>query len=344
MKAYFEKYSLHFKRPGGTSRGVLHTKDTYFLIVEQDGKKGIGECGLFRGLSSDDRPEYEEQLAFVCSHISKGEAWLLKQLQQWPSIHFGVEQAFLSLKGQTPFDFYPSKFTRGEDAIAINGLIWMGTPSFMKEQIAEKIAAGFRTIKLKIGALDFETELQLLKSIRKQFSEREIELRVDANGAFSPVNALEKLKQLSELKLHSIEQPIRQGHWQEMAALCEATPLDIALDEELIGLYSEENREELLASVRPQFIILKPSLVGGFSDCSQWIQMAESNGIGWWLTSALESNIGLNAIAQYTYSLSTQLAQGLGTGGLFTNNFDSPLSVQSGRLEYNPKGEWNFNL
>ncbi len=344
MEATFKKYCLHFKRPGGTSRGVLHTKDTYFLCIEQAGKIGIGECGLFRGLSSDDRPEYEAQLDVVCANIDKGEQWLLEQLLHWPSIQFGVEQAFLSLKSATPFTLFPSDFTQGKDAIKINGLIWMGSTQFMKEQIAEKIAAGFHTIKLKIGALDFDAELEILKSIRNEYSDSDIELRVDANGAFHPEDALEKLKRLSEYKLHSIEQPIKKGQWETMAALCASTPLAIALDEELIGLYEKREKERLLSVVKPQYIILKPSLVGGFAGSSEWIQKASSKGIDWWITSALESNVGLNAIAQYTYTLSTERVQGLGTGGLFTNNFDSPLVVQNGRLEYNPSRRWNFNL
>ncbi len=344
MKANFIKYQLNFKRPGGTSRGILHTKDTYFLIIESDGKKGIGECGLFRGLSSDDRPDYEDQLAFVCANINKGKEWLLANLPSWPSIQFGIEQAFLSIESHAPFELYPSKFTEGEDAITINGLIWMGTTQFMKEQIAQKIVSGFKTIKLKIGALDFNSELAILKSIRSEFSERDIELRVDANGAFHSSEALEKLKRLSEYDLHSIEQPIKQGQWQEMAFLCEESPLAIALDEELIGLFESGTKKDLLSTVNPQYIILKPSLIGGFAGSSEWIQLASAKGIDWWITSALESNVGLNAIAQYTYTLSTKMAQGLGTGGLFSNNFQAPLTVQKGSLQYNPQVQWNFNL
>ncbi|NNC70828.1 MAG: o-succinylbenzoate synthase, partial [Flavobacteriaceae bacterium] len=330
--------------PGGTSRGVLREKETYFLILEKEGKQGIGECGLFKGLSADDRPDYEAKLQFVCENIGQGHEWLFKQVYDLPSIQFGLEQAFLSLDSEYPFELIPSKFTRGTDAIAINGLIWMGDEPFMKDQIAEKIEAGFTTVKLKIGAIDFDTELGLLKFIRNEFSEKDIELRVDANGAFLPTEALEKLNYLSDYHLHSIEQPIKAGQWQEMAELCEKTPLPIALDEELIGIFNIPDKEKLIKTILPQYIILKPSLIGGFAGSDAWIHLAESNNIGWWITSALESNVGLNAIAQYTYSLNVNRPQGLGTGGLFTNNFDSPLYVIRGKLHYNPKLNWKFNL
>ena len=344
MQASYKKYILNFKTPGGTSRGVLHTKETYFLIIEEDGKKGIGECGLFRGLSVDDRLDYEEKLQFVCKNIAKGKEWLLKQVYDLPSIQFGVEQAFLSLESSNSFELFPSDFIKEKDAISINGLIWMGSEAFMKEQIVEKINAGFTTVKLKIGAIDFQTELSLLKFIRKEFSENDIELRVDANGAFSTDKALEKLKKLSEFNLHSIEQPIKQGQWQEMAELCSKSPLPIALDEELIGVFNYLKKEELIKIIKPQYIILKPSLIGGFYGSKEWIKIAKTHNVGWWITSALESNIGLNAIAQFTYSLNTTMPQGLGTGSLFTNNFESPLFVDKGQLHYNPKINWNFNL
>lgn len=344
MNAYFKKYTLVFKRPGGTSRGVLLTKETYFLVIENQDVKGVGECGLFRGLSSDDRPNYEEQLAFVCEHIDNGQDWLLDQMQGWPSIQFGIEQAFLSLHNKEPFKLFASKFTLGKAAIDINGLIWMGEPHFMRQQIRNKLSEGFSILKLKIGALDFNTELELLKFIRKEFKAQDIELRVDANGAFQAKVALEKIKRLSEYQLHSIEQPIKAGQWHEMAALCSKTPLPIALDEELIGLVELSEKQRLLETVKPQYIILKPSLIGGFRASNDWIQCAKEINADWWITSALESNVGLNAIAQYTYTLSTTRAQGLGTGGLFTNNIDSPLFVDQGKLQYNPEKQWNFKL
>lgn len=335
---------LNFKQASGTSRGVLRTKETWFLILENEEKKGFGECGLFRGLSADDKSDYEEKLQWVSNNINLGLEKLLPELIEFPSIQFGLEQAFLSLESKTPFELFPSDFTKGKQQISINGLIWMGDKAFMQQQIKDKLQQGFTTIKMKIGAIDFNTEIELLQSIRKEFSVKEIELRVDANGAFLPKNALEKLQRLSELELHSIEQPIKQGQWQEMASLCEKTPLPIALDEELIGVFSFEEKEKCIATIQPQYIILKPSLVGGFKGSSEWIQIASNHNAGNWITSALESNIGLNAIAQWTYTLNNPLPQGLGTGSLFTNNFESPLEVSNGSLGYNVDRNWNFNI
>jgi L-alanine-DL-glutamate epimerase-like enolase superfamily enzyme len=220
----------------------------------------------------------------------------------------------------------------------------MGDQQFMKTQIQEKLKSGFSCIKMKIGAIDFDAEVALLKAIRSEFSSNEIELRVDANGAFKPENALEKLEILSEMELHSIEQPIQQGQLEEMALLCEKTPLAIALDEELIGVFSRKEKRKLIETIKPQFIILKPSLVGGFSGSKEWMEIAESENIQWWITSALESNIGLNAIAQFTHTLKNELPQGLGTGSLFSNNFESPLEVKNGTLHYNNYRNWNFNI
>ncbi|WP_425658183.1 o-succinylbenzoate synthase [Tenacibaculum ascidiaceicola] len=344
IKASYHKYLLNFKQASGTSRGVLRTKETWFLILENEEKKGFGECGLFRGLSADDKSDYEEKLQWVSNNINLGLEKLLPELIEFPSIQFGLEQAFLSLESKTPFELFPSDFTKGKQQIYINGLIWMGDKAFMQQQIKDKLQQGFTTIKMKIGAIDFDTEIELLQSIRKEFSVKEIELRVDANGAFLPKNALEKLQRLAELELHSIEQPIKQGQWQEMASLCEKTPLPIALDEELIGVFSFEEKEKCIATIQPQYIILKPSLVGGFKGSSEWIQIASNHNAGNWITSALESNIGLNAIAQWTYTLNNPLPQGLGTGSLFTNNFESPLEVSNGSLGYNVDRNWNFNI
>ncbi|GAA4807821.1 o-succinylbenzoate synthase [Litoribaculum gwangyangense] len=344
IKASYKPYILNFKSPSGTSRGILKTKETWFITLKQDNKKGVGECGLFRGLSVDDTENYKQKLKWVCDNISLGLDKLLPELSEFPSIQFGLETVFKSLKSTTPFELFPSKFTQGEDTIPINGLIWMGSETFMKKQIKEKIEEGFTCIKMKIGAIDFQTEINLLKSIRKEFSSKDIELRVDANGAFSTNEALEKLKSLSELDLHSIEQPIKQGQIQEMALLCEKTPLPIALDEELIGIFSVTKKQELLQIIKPQYIILKPSLVGGFNGCDEWIQVAKEKNIGWWITSALESNIGLNAIAQYTYTKNNKLPQGLGTGSLFTNNFESSLLVKNGTLQYNNLKPFKFSL
>ena len=344
IQANYQKYVLDFKRASGTSRGVLTQKETWFLILEKDGKKGIGECGILRGLSIDDRPDYEEKLKWVCQNIHLGKQKLYDSLTEFPSIQFGVEMAFLSLESKNPLELFPSDFTSNKKSIPINGLVWMGEPSYMKEQIEQKIAEGFNCIKLKIGAIDFDKELELLQFIRNHFDSKTIEIRVDANGGFSTEEALSKLNQLHQFDLHSIEQPIKQHQIAEMAELCAQTPFPIALDEELIGIFSLDDKEQLLQHIKPQYIILKPSLVGGFQGTQEWITLAEKYNIGWWITSALESNIGLNAIAQFTFSLQSPLPQGLGTGGLYTNNFDSPLEVKEGQLWYNSDLKWSINL
>ncbi|WP_297761711.1 o-succinylbenzoate synthase, partial [uncultured Muriicola sp.] len=314
------------------------------LILEDDEQTGIGECAMFRGLSMDDVAEYETQLQWVCDHIDRGIEFLLSTLVMFPSIQFGLEQAFRSLASQGPFILFPSEFTKRGKPISINGLIWMGNKAFMEEQIHQRIKDGFTCIKLKIGALDFDTELALLKSIRERFTSDEIELRVDANGAFGKEDVFLKLEELSRLDLHSIEQPIKPGNLALMKEVCASGFLDIALDEELIGVIDETNRRELLQIVAPQFIILKPSLIGGYGGSMEWITLANEMGIKWWITSALESNIGLNAIAQWTFTLKNSLPQGLGTGSLFTNNIESPLEVREGKLLYNNDLEWNHKL
>ncbi len=343
MKATFKKYILNFKQPSGTSRGVLHTKETFFLIIEENNKKGIGECGLFRGLSYDDRLDYSDKLQWVCDNIHLGADALWNELREWPSIQFGVEQAFLSLQSNNPFVLFPSRFTESTKAIPINGLVWMGSPEYMKQQITDKIKSGFHCIKIKIGAIDFNEELKLIAGIRQEFSSELIEIRVDANGGFSCIDALGKINQLSEFKIHSIEQPIKQKQYDSMAELCITTKIPIALDEELIGVTKLQDKENLLLKIKPQYIILKPSLVGGFKGSLEWIEIAEKLGIGWWITSALESNIGLNAIAQWTFTLENNMPQGLGTGGLFTNNFDSSLFVKNGHLWYDNQLKISLN-
>ncbi len=344
LKASYQKYILHFKQPAGTSRGILKTKETFFLQIYDKNKTGVGECGLFKGLSIDDRPDYEEKLQWVCDNIELGEKQLLNELVEFPSIQIGVEIAFKSFYSKDKFKIFPSSFSTGKESIPINGLIWMGDKSFMLKQIIQKVNSGFTCIKMKIGAIDFNSEIELLRFIRKEFSLNEIELRLDANGAFTPTEALEKLKILSEFDIHSIEQPIKQGQWQEMAKLCEQTPLPIALDEELIGVFDDTKKQTLLKTIAPQYIILKPTLIGGFSGSDSWIQLAKKHQIGWWVTSALESNIGLNAIAQYTFTKNSILPQGLGTGSLFTNNIPSPLDVSNGSLFYDNNKHWEFRL
>ncbi|MDT0607367.1 o-succinylbenzoate synthase [Croceitalea rosinachiae] len=344
MKAICKKYILDFRIPSGTSRGILTKKETWFIILKENERIGIGECGILRGLSIDDRPDYETKLRWTCSNIHIGLEKLIEQLQDFPSIQFGLEQAFLSLKSTIPFELFPSRFTQNNAEIAINGLIWMGEKDFMLRQIKDKITQGFKCIKMKIGAIDFVTELQLLATIRENFDKDTIELRVDANGAFKPEEALVKLEKLAVYDLHSIEQPIKPKNWRVMANLCKQTPLPIALDEELIGISDVTEKREMLLTVNPQYIILKPSLIGGYKGSQEWIEIAKNLNIGWWVTSALESNIGLNAIAQWTYTLKNSMPQGLGTGSLFTNNFSSPLKVSDGKLLYQNQVTWQDNL
>lgn len=342
IQATYQKYILNFKRPSGTSRGILKTKETWFLMLNREGKWGVGECGILRGLSFDDKPEYEGKLRWLCQNINLDKSILMHELREFPSLQMGFETAWFSLNSPThPYELYPSPFTQSEAPIEINGLIWMGKEQFMKTQIEEKLKEGFHCIKMKIGAIDFDNEVKLLKSIRNSFSASEIELRVDANGAFTPKDAMRKLERLANLELHSIEQPIRQGQWQEMARLCEETPLAIALDEELIGVIDKDKQKELIETIQPQYITLKPSLIGGFSGSDSWIKNAEQHGIEWWITSALESNIGLNAIAQYTYVKNSELPQGLGTGSLYSNNIPAPLYVNNGALYYLQNETWN---
>ncbi|MDG1057370.1 MAG: o-succinylbenzoate synthase [Flavobacteriaceae bacterium] len=344
MKASFFPYRLEFKQASGTSRGILKTKETWFIKIEDEHATGFGECGMFRGLSCDDRPDFESKLKWVCHHIDLGLEQLLIELIDFPSIQFGLEMAFLDLLSDSSNVLFPSKFTSGKASIPINGLIWMGDEQFMKSQIRSKIDAGFNCLKIKIGAIDFDTELSLIKAIRKEYDVETIELRVDANGAFSPLEAMEKLKRLSDFNLHSIEQPIRQGQHDAMAKLCAHAPLPIALDEELIGIHDVTKRSLLLQTINPQYIILKPTLVGGFSGSQSWIDLAEKQSVDWWITSALESNIGLNAIAQWTYQLNVNRPQGLGTGALYTNNIEAPLKIYNGRLIYAPSVKWTINF
>ncbi|PZU80114.1 MAG: o-succinylbenzoate synthase [Chryseobacterium sp.] len=328
--AKFHQYILNFKRPSGTSRGVLNTKETYFIEISEDDKKGIGECSLFRGLSFDDDDDYEDALEWACRNINLKLEELQEELINHPSIIFGIEQALLNLQHQGDL-YFPSHFTEGKESIKINGLIWMGDAYYMQSQIEEKLESGFSCIKLKIG-VDWNSEKEVIKSLRKKFPKDKIELRVDANGAFSSEQAKIVLQELADLEIHSIEQPIAAGNWKAMAELCKNTPTPIALDEELIGVLNIESKKELLKEINPQYIILKPSLIGGFFGSDEWINLAEKQNIGWWITSALESNIGLNAIAQYTYTKNSPMPQGLGTGGLFTNNFETPLVLKGENL------------
>jgi len=341
MRASFQKYTLQFKQASGTSRGVYVTRDTWFIFISDGTNTGIGECAPLPDLSLEHLKKMSAKLLQVCEQIDYFSA-NPDELNNWPSIRFGIETAMLDLRSGETKELFPSAFTRGEQGIPINGLIWMGSPEFMKQQIKAKLDAGFHCIKLKIGALDFETEFEILKAVRKEFSPEEITLRVDANCAYSYKTALENLKRLSDLHIHSIEQPIETGRWQELADLCRQSPVPVALDEELIFVTSPKEKQRLLDTVKPAYLILKPSLHGGLSGCENWIELAEQNSCGWWITSALESNIGLNAIAQWTFHIQAKNEQGLGTGQLFTNNFDSPLEVAGEKLWFRPARSWNL--
>lgn len=349
MKLSWTRYSLDFKKPGGTSRGVLHEKDSYFLKCEHAGRVGWGECGILRGLSHDDRPGYEDRLDLLVQEVEAlGQMSDLAQLEdrllEWPSIRAGLEMLRLDYEARPAHVLYPSEFTDGEDLQPINGLVWMGSPDSMREQIDHLLERNFMVIKLKIGAIDWQEEYKLLQEIRKSYSSAELQVRVDANGAFKSLNeAKRKLDMLDDLRIHSIEQPIPPGRRREMAQLCQSSLMPVALDEELIGIHTAEAKAELLEAIRPNFIILKPSLLGGFKASEEWIEVAEQLGIGWWVTSALESNLGLNAIAQWNYTLNNMLASGLGTGSLYANNFPSPLYMEGGKIGFDPAGKWDLS-
>lgn len=342
MNATWHKHTLDFYVPAKTSRNTLQQKESWFLRLSDPGatdRAVWGECGLLKSLSYDDRPGYEAKLTEVCENLAAYVADL-EQLKHWPSIRFGLEMALKDWEREGDRIYFPSDFTTGTTAIPINGLIWMGDQAYMKQQIEEKLQQGFDTIKLKVGAIDFEEELALIQRVRQEFGPEVITLRLDANGAFSGKDPLEKLKIYSDYHIHSIEQPIKAGNWEEMAALCEASPVPIALDEELIGVVDEAEQQRLLETIRPPFIILKPSFVGGWAASERWVALAQSVGADWWATSALESNLGLNAIAQWTFLQDNPLPQGLGTGKLYTNNLDSPLEVADGQIHFRPEQEW----
>lgn len=338
MYATYKKYVLNFKQPAGTSRGILTQKETWFILLkdEKNGDvKAVGECGILRGLSCDDKPEYESKLREVCQNINSPKAELFKSLKNWPSVRTGLEQALLAYNSENKNIYLPSKFTGGEKSISINGLIWMGNKEFMIKQIEEKLAAGFHCIKIKIGAGDFDTELDCIKYIRSKYSAQDIQIRTDANGAFSVNEAPGKLEKLAKHQIHSIEQPLKAGQIEATAKLCAQNIIPVALDEELIGIQEKTEKEKLLSEIKPQYIILKPSLTGGFEACDEWIWAAKNNNAGFWITSALESNIGLNAIAQYTaQKTDCEFPQGLGTGGLYTNNLPGPCFIKHGRLHF----------
>ena len=334
-----EKKILHFKQPAGTSRGVYTTRTIWLVHLSEGDKTGVGECAPLPDLSCDAMPDeaYEAKLRQFCERLTgdspQDEAEVFEAMRPYPSMLFGLETALLNLRnGDLLFD---TPFSRGEEGIPINGLVWMGRYDEMLQRMEEKLEKGFRCVKLKIGAIDFDQELDLVKRIRDRFSFHEVELRLDANGAFKYEEALYKLELLSQYAIHSIEQPIRQGQWAYMAELCRESPLPIALDEELIGVNDPEMKSHMLNVIKPRYIILKPSLHGGMMGCREWIETAKQQGIGSWITSALESNIGLNAIAQFAsdvYGPHIRMPQGLGTGQLFTDNIPMPLGIRGDML------------
>jgi O-succinylbenzoate synthase len=349
FSAHIEHYPLQFKHPAGTSRGVMHIKNSWFVYLSKQGITGVGEISIIEGLS----PEFTELSDFIV-HVQEQTTnvinWLnthsehvyhptlinelehLGNLSCFPSILFGLETALLDWQNGGKHLYFDNAFSRGEHRIPINGLIWMGNAEFMLEQVEQKLAEGYTTIKLKIGALDWKQECQILKKIRKSYSSEEITLRVDANGGFQSDNIVSVLDELAALEIHSIEQPIPTRHWREMAELCAKSPLPIALDEELIGLHSLDEKSKLLDMLKPQFIVLKPSLHGGISGTKAWIKLCEERKILWWMTSALESNVGLSAIAQFCGEFDNDLPQGLGTGSLYLNNTESSLNLSRGYL------------
>lgn len=335
--------TLHFIQPAGTSRGVYTTRQSYYVTLSDDnvpGIVGIGECATLPDLSCDAMPpkEYERILKGFCDDLCQSGKIDKEAMRSYPSMLFGLETAKRQLDNGGGIDLFNTPFGRGEEGITINGLIWMGTFDEMFQRLEAKLKAGFHCVKLKIGAIDFEKELRLIQHIRQHFSRKEVELRVDANGGFTPDNAMQRLEALAKYDIHSIEQPIRQHQWKEMARLCKNSPLPIALDEELIGVNDLTEKNQLLDTIQPQYIILKPSLHGGISGTREWIKLAKERGIGSWITSALESNIGLNAIAQLTadiYGPHITMAQGLGTGQLFSDNIPMPLEIRGEQLWVN---------
>lgn len=338
MKINITERILHFKQPAGTSRGVYTERKIWLVEMKEGERKGIGECAPLPQLSCDDIPHYAETLRMFCDQIEQTGVIDYQALRPYPSMLFGLESAWAQLHVNGSAKLFDTPFGRGEEGITINGLVWMGTFEEMYQRIEEKIQAGFHCVKLKIGAIDWEREISLIKYIRQHFTKEQIELRVDANGGFTPQEAMKKLEQLATYDIHSIEQPIKQHQWKELARLCHETPLPIALDEELIGINDTTSKIELLDTIRPQYIILKPSLHGGMHGSEEWIRLAQERSIGSWITSALESNIGLNAIAHFAakmYGPHISMPQGLGTGQLFTDNIPMPIEIRGEKLYFN---------
>lgn len=338
LQASWNKVTFYFTFPAGTSRGILHQKDSWFIEIwdkEKPNQKGTGECSIIKGLSRDKLSKLEGKIEQICNDINNGTQPEKFELNDYPALKFAIETAMFDLQCAQKDVLFPSEFTEGKKGIRINGLIWIDTIDTMWEAFEKKIRAGFTCIKIKIGAYNWSDELALLKKIRKKYPAEALEIRVDANGAYTFVDAQIVLEDLHKLSVHSIEQPIKQGQASIMAELCKISPVFIALDEELINDFTREEKAALLNQINPKYLILKPSLLGGFKECEEWISLANERKIGWWITSALESNIGLSAIAQWTYTLNNSLHQGLGTGQLFTNNTSSPLDIKGEQLWFN---------
>ncbi len=347
LQASYKKYELEFKRPAGTSRGVYTTRTSWIITLwdsDYPEVKAYGECAPLPDLSCDYSENYEAKVAEVCERIDEFFYWMDEGLVEYPSILFGLETALIDFQNGGKQLLYDTPFAQSKEGILINGLIWMGDAAYMREQIQDKINQGFSCIKLKLGANNIEEELNILAEMRAEFPKDKLEIRVDANGAFSPDDVMPILERLAELDIHSIEQPIKQGQWGKMRFLCRKSPIAIALDEELIGVNTLEDKQKLLKNTMPQYLILKPSLHGGISGCEEWIELAEAKNIAWWITSALESNIGLNAIAQWATSHNVSIPQGLGTGQLFTNNFESPLTIDGERLCMDNTKTWKIDF
>jgi o-succinylbenzoate synthase len=344
--ATYYPYTLHFKQPAGTSRGVLRTRPVIFLRLAQaeaPARAGWGECGPVPGLSVDDRPDFEIQVAQVCASLNGGATPETLDLSHLPALAFGLEMAWRDLQQGGDFTLYATPFCQGKMTLPTHGLIWMDSVAGLLAQIEHKVAQGFLVIKLKVGALPFAEELALLAAIRQRYPAEQITLRLDANGAFAVSEALDCLHQLARFDIEFLEQPIRPGQWAALAELCARSPIPLALDEELIGLSTPQARQTLLNTVRPQHLILKPTLLGGLQASEAWIKLAEAQGINWWINSLLESNIGLNAICQWTSALDPVRIHGLGTGQLFTNNIPSPLHLHGPGLGYNPQAAWDLS-
>jgi o-succinylbenzoate synthase len=347
IKAFYRKKVLHFNYPARTSRGVLINKPAWFVFLYRSQIPeitGIGECSIIPGLSRETEDQAAYELDSVCRRINQGEFSFKDGLSDLPSVRFGLETAKLDLDGSGLRILYPSAFTRGETCIHINGLIWMGDTRFMEEQIEEKLNQHFTCLKLKIGDLNLEDELAILRSLRQRFRAGVLEIRLDANGAFDPEKAPEILKRLSDLQIHSVEQPIKAGNWDAMAAICKSSPVPVALDEELLNRPGFSEKQSLLEHINPQYLVLKPGLLGGFQQAGEYIKLAEMTGTGWWITSSLESNIGLNAISQWTFMQGNPMPQGLGTGKLFRQNIESPLVLEGDKLFYLPERGWDLKF